>query len=197
MRLWSLTRRPGLTLGAVTALGLVTGALAALAPSERLQFLPVLPAVVLAWSLRSRDDAREVWAPRSPGPHDAALLACATLLFIATTVAAIAVLAPEQLALHQFVVWSSFFSVGLLGLLTSVSRLPTAAATLVLVQLTSFFVQYLFRPHGPLIALISQTSPPALGWSVSLATWAAGVAVIATSARRRGIAVAGLSSPGR
>ena len=185
VRLWALTRRPTLMLAILAFLGLVTGALAAFAPSERLQFLPVLPVILLAWSLRSRDDAREVWTPRSPGALDSALLAVATLTYGATTVTAVAVLAPEQLVPHHFVLWGTFFSVGLLGLIATVSRLPTAATAVLVIQTTSFVVQYLFRPHGPVLAMISESSPPELAWPVSLATWAAGLAMVAASVRVR------------
>lgn len=185
VKLWALTRRPALTLALIAVLGLTTGSLAAFAPSERLQFLPVVAVTLVAWSVRLRDTDREIDAYRSPGRYDAALYVASTAVFLATTAATTATFAPHQLRPHHFVLWGALFSFGLLGVLTRFLPVPAAAGSVVLVHLTLFTVQYLFRPHGPWLALIAQSSPPLLAWPVSLATWVAGVALVGTARHRR------------
>lgn len=179
MSLWALTRRPVLVLGVALLIAVGAGLAGALAPHERLQFLPVVTAVVLAWSMRMRDDPRERHAHRPPYLQDAGLLVAGTVMSTLTIVVVIAVVNETQVILHLFLLWGTFFSVGVLALGMRFTTCTNAAALLAVLQTALFTASYVFGPQGRVIGLIAKDSPPQLAWTVSIALWLAGLSLLA------------------
>lgn len=152
--------------------------ISAQATHPRLQFLPVLTAVALAWAVRLRDDPRERFAHRPPVLLDVGLLAAGTMLSALTTSLVILLVSASALAVKAFVAWGYVFSIGVLTLLMRFMTVHYAAASLAVIHTTLFSVSFLFQPHGRFIGLIAQGAPPVLAWSVSAAVWVCGLLVL-------------------
>lgn len=180
-----LTRRPVLVAAIVLLVAAGAGLTGALAPDERLQFVPVLSAIALAWAVRLRDDPRERLAHRPPRLLDAGLLVVGTVLSALTTSLVILVVNSSQLLLHSFIVWGTLFSVGVLALLMRFTTAQSATALLALLQATLFTARYVFEPYGRVIGLIAKDSPPLLAWTVSTAMWVCGLVAFTWSRPKR------------
>lgn len=179
MRLWTLTRRPASALAVLALVGVLTGTIGALAPTERLQFLPAVGAIVLGWSMRFRDDPHERVAPYPPHRWDAGLLVTGTVIMVLTISATLWLIEPGQLPVHRFTLWGSFFSVGALAVGMAVASVLTAGTVLALLHLTLFTVRYLIDPGGATLALIHQESPAEIAWPLSLLVWSLGIWLVA------------------
>ena len=159
---------------AVLLSGVLVGIVADRARTDLVQFVCLLPAVVLAWSSSGRDASTEHEAVRFPGWLDSCWWLVGAV--VAAAASALVLSTSHGLDVMAFVPWCVIAGVGGVAVATRWRRVPEALGFGALLMLASYVTRYVM---GPTWAIFHQESPRVAAWTSAVLLLLVGCAVLA------------------